>query len=125
MTTCCTAAAGPTRSTATGGDDELDGGAGDDELEGGAGVDTLTGGLGADTFVFAVGHGTDTITDFSPEESDLIDVSAFTDIAGFASLTLTESGADTVLDLSSQGGGTVRLEDIAVADLAAEDFLLP
>ena len=108
-----------------GGDDELDGGAGDDELEGGAGVDTLTGGLGADTFVFAVGHGTDTITDFSPEESDLIDVSAFTDIAGFASLTLTENGADTVLDLSSQGGGTVRLEDIAVADLAAEDFLLP
>ena len=94
-------------------------------LDGGGGADILTGGSGADTFVFAAGHGTDTITDFSPEEADLIDLSALSGITGFAALTLTAEDTDTLLDLSAHGGGTVRLEDIAVADLAAEDFLLP
>ena len=92
-------------------------------LDGGGGADILTGGSGADTFVFAAGHGTDTITDFSPEEADLIDLSALSGITGFAALTADDT--DTLLDLSSHGGGTVRLEDIAAADLAAEDFLLP
>ncbi len=51
------------------GDDRLWGDAGDDILFGGAGNDVLTGddnsgGKGSDTFVFAVGEGTDTITDF-------------------------------------------------------------
>ena len=108
-----------------GGDDALDGGAGDDELEGGTGADTLTGGPGADTFVFAAGHGTDTITDFSPEESDLIDVSAFTDITAYADLSLTDHESDTVLDLGSHGGGTVRLQGVSAADLEAGDFGLP
>ena len=107
------------------GDDDLYGGGGDDVLDGGGGADILTGGSGADTFVFAAGHGTDTITDFSPEEADLIDLSALSGITGFAALTLTAEDTDTLLDLSAHGGGTVRLEDIAVADLAAEDFLLP
>ena len=107
------------------GDDDLYGGGGDDVLDGGGGADILTGGSGADTFVFAAGHGTDTITDFSPEEADLIDLSALSGITGFAALTLTADNDDTLLDLSAHGGGTVRLEDIAVADLAAEDFLLP
>ena len=107
------------------GDDDLYGGGGDDVLDGGGGADILTGGSGADTFVFAAGHGTDTITDFSPEEVDLIDLRALSGITGFAALTLTADDTDTLLDLSSHGGGTVRLEDIAVADLAAEDFLLP
>ena len=126
------------------GNDTLDGGAGDDTLygddgdpdvtgpaegddvlDGGGGADILTGGSGADTFVFAAGHGTDTITDFSPEEADLIDLRALSGITGFATLTLTAEDTDTLLDLSAHGGGTVRLEDIAVADLAAEDFLLP
>jgi hypothetical protein len=48
-----------------------------------------------------------------------------TGLTGFAALTLTADGSATLLDLSMQGGGTVRLEDIAVADLAAEHFLLP
>ena len=107
------------------GDDDLYGGGGDDVLDGGGGADILTGGSGADTFVFAAGHGTDTITDFSPEEADLIDLRALSGITGFAALTLTADNDDTLLDLSAHGGGTVRLEDIAVADLAAEDFLLP
>ena len=107
------------------GNDTLDGGTGDDILEGAAGDDTLMGGAGADTFVFAPGHGTDTISDFSPEEEDLIDLTAFSTLTGFAALTLTADGADTVLDLSAHQGGTVRLEGIAPADLEAEDFELP
>ena len=107
-----------------GGDDALYGNAGDDTLDGGAGTDTLTGGAGADTFVFVAGHGTDTITDFTPGE-DRIDLSAFADLGGLASLTLTAAGSDTVLDLSAHGGGTVRLKGIATADLLAADFLWP
>ena len=106
-------------------DDTLDGGSGDDTLYGDAGTDTLTGGLGADTFVFAAGDGADTITDFTIGEADQIDLSAFAGLDGFASLTLTANGIDAVLDLRAHGGGTVRLSDVAVADLAAEDFLLP
>ena len=109
-----------------GGDDALYGNAGNDTLDGGAGTDTLSGGAGADTFVFAAGHGADTITDFFPEEGDRIDLSAFADLGGLASLTLTAAGSDTVLDLSAHGGGTVRLQGIAAADLlAGEDFVWP
>ena len=107
-----------------GGDDALYGNAGDDTLDGGAGTDSLSGGAGADTFVFVAGHGTDTITDFTPG-ADRIDLSAFADLGGLASLTLTAAGSDTVLDLSAHGGGTVRLKGIAVADLLAADFLWP
>ena len=108
-----------------GGDDALYGDGGNDTLDGGAGTDSLTGGAGADTFVFAAGHGADTITDFTPGEGDQIDLSAFADLGGFASLTLTADGSDTVLDLSAHGGGTVRLQGVAAADLLAADFLWP
>ena len=118
-TTCCDLLFGD------GGGDALYGNAGNDTLDGGAGADTLTGGAGADTFVFAAAHGADTITDFTPGEGDRIDLSAFADLGGFASLTLTADGSDTVLDLSAYGGGTVRLQGIATADLAGEDFVWP
>ncbi len=52
------------------------GGDGDDELSGGDGSQILTGGLGADTFVFELGEsGVDTITDYSLNEGDSIDIS--------------------------------------------------
>ena len=107
------------------GHDDLYGDGGDDVLAGGAGDDTLTGGAGADTFVFAAADGADTITDFFPEEGDRIDLSAFADLGGFASLTLTADGDATILDLRAHGGGTVRLPGIAPADLLAADFLWP
>ena len=107
------------------GRDDLYGDGGDDELHGDGGADSLTGGTGADTFVFAAGDGTDTITDFTPEEGDRIDLSAFAGLEGFASLKLTADGSATILDLRAHGGGTVRLEGIAVADLLAADFLWP
>ena len=103
------------------GTDELFGGAGADALNGGAGDDTLTGGADADTFVFNDSFGDDTITDFTDGE-DVIDLTAMTDITGFADLTIRADGTDAVIDLTSQGGGTIRLEGFAVADLDADDF---
>jgi RTX calcium-binding nonapeptide repeat (4 copies) len=54
-------------------DDVLTGGSGDDDIVGDIGFDILTGGFGADLFVLQANKGTDTITDFSSEDSfDLI-----------------------------------------------------
>ena len=112
------------------GDDTLEGGAGndalmgeegDDTLDGGADDDVLYGGSGEDTFVFQASHGTDTILDFT-DGDDTIDLSALTDITGFSDLTITQEGTTAVIDLSSQGGGTIRLDDTAVSDLDAADF---
>ena len=92
-----------TRIVGLGGNDRLLGGEGDDRLEGGADNDVLYGGSGDDTFVFLAGHGTDTILDFT-DGDDRIDLSAFSDI-------------------TSQGGGTIRLENTAVSDVDdADDF---
>jgi Ca2+-binding RTX toxin-like protein len=63
--------------------DHLNGGAGRDTLIGGLGADTLTGGAGADRFTFSIGDlssdpaATDTITDFSSADGDLIDLSGY------------------------------------------------
>ena len=104
-----------------GGDDTLYGGAGDDKLEGGEGDDTLTGGEGDDTFVFVPDHGADTIKDFTDGE-DIIDLKSITDITAFTDLTITADGTAAVIDLSAHGGGTIRLENVDVTDLDAEDF---
>ncbi|GAM64688.1 calcium binding protein [Vibrio ishigakensis] len=63
-----------------GGDDILVGGAGNDLLVGGLGEDMLTGGADADTFIWTEADltdspETDTITDFSINEGDTIDLS--------------------------------------------------
>lgn len=65
------------------GSDQLNGGAGNDLIIGGAGADRLSGGIGADRFVFSAlsdstlqSAGRDTITDFTPGQRDLIDLSA-------------------------------------------------
>ena len=104
------------------GNDLLIGGEGNDTLDGGEGNDWSVGGEGADTFVFASGHGSDTIADFADGE-DLIDLSAFTGIAGYGDLTVTQNGNDVVIDLSGQaGGGTITLLDFTLADLDENDF---
>ena len=54
-------------------DNRLVGNAGSDTLAGGLGDDTLSGGDGADTFVLAW-LGTDTVTDFSPQGGDQLDL---------------------------------------------------
>ncbi|MDG6774595.1 VWA domain-containing protein, partial [Thiomicrorhabdus sp. ZW0627] len=59
------------------GNDILIGGEGDDILIGGTGNDTLTGGLGVDRFVIEHGNEGDvtTITDYSTQEGDVLDIS--------------------------------------------------
>lgn len=102
-------------------DDTLTGGSGDDEISGGAGDDTMTGGAGADTFFFSPDGGDDTITDFSTSE-DIISLMRLPGVLGFDSLTITQDGDDAVIDLSGNGGGSIRLNNVNVDDLSADNF---
>ncbi len=116
------------------GDDELWGGGGDDELWGDDGDDRLSGGSGNDIFRFDFKHGDDIIVDFTDGE-DLIDLSVFvtggdllepTDfvpLSGFDELVVSSDPDGVTIDLTANGGGTIRLEGFAIADLDATDFL--
>ena len=109
------------------GDDTLEGGLGSDRIEGGAGDDTMTGDLSAsnssrDTFVFAPGHGNDTITDFGAG-GDVIDLSAFSGIAGLGDLSIIIERDAIVIDLTAHGGGTIRLQNFDIDNLNTNDFV--
>ena len=132
------AGAGNDQVFGNGGNDVLNGGAGDDTLYGGADNDTLTGGAGddlldggpgADTFVFAPGNGDDTIMDFNHSDvagnTDKIDLSAFDDITSSNILGITETvGDNSVIDLSTYGGGTITLLGVTESDLnQSSDFI--
>lgn len=85
------------------GDDQIWGDDGDDLLLGGVGNDTLTGdnfsgGQGRDTFAFAVGHGTDIITDF---EVGIDTIGLLGDLS-FGSITQTVQGADLLLSTGDE-----------------------
>jgi Ca2+-binding RTX toxin-like protein len=81
------------------GNDTIYGGAGNDTIDGGAGNDRLFGEAGADTFVFAMGHGQDTIVDFSAAHDRLHLSSGLVE-----GLT---TGADVLADYASVIGGNV------------------
>ena len=104
------------------GNDTLTGGEDDDWLVGGEGDDTLTGGAGADVFAFGVACSFDTITDFTDGE-DKIDLSALEGIAGWDDLNAATYGATTVIDLTSYGCGTIRLDNTVADTLDAADFV--
>ena len=93
-----------------------------DLLVGGEGNDQLTGGAGADTFVFGLNHGSDWITDFG-DGDDVIDLSGLEGISGFDDLHVWSLGTAAVVDLESQGGGRIWLQDTDVSDLDAADFV--
>lgn len=120
------------------GDDQMDGGAGDDrmfgnggtdQMQGGAGADfiyaqsgddTVTGGTGADIFQFRSDDGIDVITDFTANE-DVFLAFGFGFASGADVLALaTQSGANTVINLT--GSGIVTLTGVNVADLDSADF---
>ena len=101
------------------GDDILNGEGGNDTLTGGAGVDTLTGGTGADTFNFGFDSGFDVITDF--ESIDTLDVSVFYSDFDQVLGATTQNGNDAFIDFGS--GDSVTLENVAVGDLTADNFL--
>ena len=113
-----------------GGNDILNGGADNDTLTGGAGNDSLTGGTGADAFVIDAGTPysaqSDTIADFTPADSDRIDVSGL-GISEFATVQqlLSDNGTDLFLTFFSGGAAqTTQISGIADATtLTAADFI--
>ncbi len=104
------------------GDDRLIGGDGNDFLIGGEGNDTIAGGRGADHFMFKHGDGNDTITDFTDGQDDF-DFAAFEGLTGFDGLDIEADGTTAVIDLTSYGGGVIRLENTSVDVLDASDFV--
>ena len=102
--------------------DILVGGEGDDTIDGGTGTNYVHGGEGDDTFVIQAGQTSTTIYDFT-DGDDQIDLSNISAITGFDDLTITADGDDVVINLDAHGAGSVRLENVAVSDLDAEDFV--
>lgn len=98
-------------------DDYLDGGTFADRLNGGSGDNYLLGGSGADIFIFNVRFkgSNDTIGDFE-NGIDILKIREAT----FDDLTITGEGANTLI---SWANITVTLENIAVSDIGADDFL--
>ena len=43
-------------------------------------------------------------------------------MSAFDDLSIAADGDDAVIDLTAQGGGTIRLENVSAADLDATDF---
>lgn len=106
-----------------GGKNHLFGKAGFDTLDGGKGNDLLTGGDDADAFVFKKGYGRDTITDFSHEEGDKIDLSQWGGFDSFKDVKQhwSENHGDLVITL---GGDQLVLKDTTKQDVSVTDFIL-
>ena len=88
-----------------GGGDTLIGSRHSDTLIGGPGRDTLTGGAGADLFVL---EGVDRITDFEPDEGDLLVLSRRA-IPAFPAgqLTITRVHTDLLVPISARSSVTL------------------
>ena len=117
-----------------GGDDTLRGGAaddvliagtGDDVLYGQAGSDILRGGSGADTFVLEAGGGyifpgrADAVFDY-------VDGTDKVGLAGghvFADLTISASGSDTLIQITSSGEYLAVLIGANAASVTSGDFI--
>ena len=95
----------------------LNGGAGNDNLTGGAGNDRLFGGAGADRFVFGKGDGGDVIADFQ-DGLDRIVMTTAADSMADLRITAGANGAVVWYD-----GGNIVLNNIAVNQLSAADFI--
>ncbi|MES2127196.1 MAG: tandem-95 repeat protein, partial [Pseudomonadota bacterium] len=128
------------------GADVLVGGAGSDTLRGGGGNDVLTGGAGRDTFDYnaltdrASGNG-DRITDFTrgtAASADVLDLHDMLDaLKGYKAakafsdgyLKFTISGADTLVQVDSDGGGNsfvtvVVLTGVSLLQTDTNNFIL-
>jgi Ca2+-binding RTX toxin-like protein len=101
-----------------GGVDRIYGGSGDDTINGGTGNDWLVGGAGADTFVFDTNWGADRIADFE-NGTDLVDLTATG--LGYGDLTITQSGADTLI--ADGAGNTITLVATLATLIDAADFI--
>ena len=92
---------------------------GRDTLIGGGGDDTLTGGADADAFVYSTGDGTDTITDFTIADGDVIDLRGVAGVHQLSDLAVTQNGTDTVITL---GSGLI-LQNVVKETLTEAQFL--
>lgn len=106
------------------GQDSVYGGSGFDTLIGGRGDDILAGDFNADYFVFETDHGNDTITDF--EANNAFEVIDFSELSGLNSLSAVlavsqQVGADVLITTGSNN--SIRLLDVVLADLGADDFV--
>ena len=92
---------------------------GDDTLDGGEGDDILEGGEGADSFLFGQSAGNDTVTDFSREDGDKMDVSRNGTLF-LAPGMLTQDGENALVTLKNNS--TIRIQSMDVTDLIPSDF---
>lgn len=104
--------------TGSSANDAISGGDGHDTLSGGSGNDTLSGGTGTDTFIFDAGWGDDVVTDFDAA-GEMLDLSA-TGLT-YASLTLTQSGSDTLIEDGS--GNSILLQSVSTSGISQADFV--
>ncbi|MCB1428214.1 MAG: type I secretion C-terminal target domain-containing protein, partial [Nitratireductor sp.] len=114
------------------GSDTIDGGAGADQIAGGLGADILTGGLDNDTFIWQgidiLSGATDTITDFSTLENDVLDLSglltafnAGTDvISDFVNLSV--SGSDTIVQIDQSGSASFNVDVVTLQGVTGLDL---
>ena len=109
-----------------GGRDTLWGGKGKDQLDGGNGNDDLYGDGGNDKFIFdGRKFGDDTIHDFQTRgKGEKIDLSGVNTIKSFKDLKnnhISEVNGDALIEDGI--GNSIRLVDVSVSDLSANDFL--
>ena len=111
--------AGANRIDGGAGDDGLFGRGGDDILAGGTGNDNLNGAGGNDTFVFADDFGTDTISAFSDNDDEKIDLGAVTNITSFSDLVSYHlvTDADTGFAQIVDGANTVLINGVAKTEI--------
>ncbi|MBX9258962.1 DUF4347 domain-containing protein [Desmonostoc muscorum CCALA 125] len=101
------------------GNDTIVAGGGNDQIYGGLGTDNLTGDAGNDIFVLAKGEGRDTIKDFNITE-DLIALSGGLLYSG---LSITQSGNDTLIKVTSGNENIALLTGITASTLNASNFI--
>lgn len=100
---------------------DLQGNEGDDTLSGGLGNDTLSGGSGADLFVIEAGN--EVITDFSLNQNDSLDLSAFA-FTGFSEVVSGALETDNSLIITLGDEGSVELLGLSLDDLAPGFLIL-
>ncbi|MCU0537176.1 MAG: type I secretion C-terminal target domain-containing protein [Hydrococcus sp. Prado102] len=110
------------------GNDNLTGGNGDDLLTGGLGSDTLNGGAGSDRIIYnTLAERGDTINEFSTA-SDIIDLMRLMPtLTGYSGnvdgyLRFTQSGANALLQIDSDGGGNSFVNLATLTNVSASDL---
>jgi len=101
-----------------GGNDYMKGGDGNDLLDGGDKFDALFGEAGIDTFAFTGDWRHDRVMDW--QEGETLDLS--TQGTTFAGLTIVQSGADTVINMTGDSYNSITLIGVQANTIDAADF---